>query len=118
MLGDTLTLPQDASSIVLNKIDDSKPYTSEYHLNDGTSEVRTIVRHSKTKATATKPSFDRHNVEVSRTVFATETTAEIPSKVYFVWEHLPSDTSELDADGLCDYLISSGILTALRGWQS
>jgi hypothetical protein len=118
MLGDTLTLPQDASTIELNKIDDSKPYTSEYHLNDGTSEVRVIVRHSKTKATATKPSYDRHNVEVTRTVFATETVAEFQRKAYFVWEHLPSDTSESDADGLCDYLIGAGLLTALRGWQS
>jgi predicted AAA+ superfamily ATPase len=117
MLTSPLTLPQDASSIDLERINQDN-FGSVHRFSDADAEVRMTIRHSNVKATATEPKKDRHNVEVVRRVFATADRDEYTRKVYFVDEHPAFDTDTDDVDGLADWLITAGTLAKLRNWES
>lgn len=119
MLGDTLTLPHASGNIVCNKINQDS-YSSEYLFKDTTHQVVVKVRHSRTKASNGVPSRDRHNVELTETVWATDLDPEIVRKSYFVMELAPDDTDVLLMDALADWAIASADakLIALVGWQS
>lgn len=118
-LGSSLTLPLSGGSKVLVRIRDDG-YSSEYYLRETLKSYRAQVRHSKTKATATKPEYDRHNFEVVITTFAASGVDEFYQKFYFVLEQLPRDTSVELADGVADLAIASSnaFITELLGWQS
>jgi hypothetical protein len=118
MFGNTLELPQGASSVTLVKVDSSDRYSSEYLFKGTLSEHRVRIRHSKTKAKNGQPSKDRHNVEVVETVYATAEAPEFSRKVYVVFEQLPSDNDTTNVDGLADWLISGTVLASLMGWES
>lgn len=119
MFGNTLTLPHADGDIVLVRINQDN-YASEYSKRDSLSEVRVRIRHTKTKPTAERPAYDRHNVEVVRTVFATAEMPEYYRKFYVVLESLPSDTDVKDVDCLADWLIATGNtnVTSLQQWES
>jgi hypothetical protein len=121
MLGDTLTLPHADGDIVCSKINQDA-YSSEYLNRTATTETKVKVRHSNVKANPTtgSPAKDRHNVEVTQTIFATSEVAEYQRKFYVVVEQLPSDTDVKVADALCDWLIASADakLVSLLGWES
>lgn len=119
MLGDTLVLPCPAGNLTLQKINQDG-YSSEYLLKQTLSEVRARVRHSKVKATATEPEYDRHNIEVVETVYATDEVPLYKRKVYMVFECKLGDSSVENIDGLCDYLIASADakVIAMMGWNS
>lgn len=115
----TIDFPEDASTVSLVRIDDSKPYESEYlYKNGSTSEVRFRIRHSKVKAKNGEPQKDRHNVEVVERFYATETQVSFEEKVYWVAEKLPQTVDTKREKGLCEWLISSGVLGRLLGWES
>jgi hypothetical protein len=101
LLANTLSLPHAGGTIVLERRDDSAPYTSVYSHMDTDREVRLTVRHTKTKT-----GRDRHNVELVRTTFATGTTPERVYKYYQVSEQQPGD---LD---IYDMLAVHGLLAA------
>lgn len=119
MLGNTLVLPQSGGDITLVKINQDQ-YSSEYYFRNSTTAYRARIRHTKTSASTTKPSYDRHNFEVVQTVFAAGEVAEYERKFYFVLETLPSDTSVLLADAIADLMIatSNAFLTSLSNWES
>lgn len=119
MLADPLVL-LTTPNVSLKKINQDK-YSTEYMFRDATSLYRAFVRHSKTKATATRPLvYDRHNFEVVQTVFAAGAVAEYERKFYFVMEMLPSDISTVLADGVADLAIASAnaFLVQLSNWES
>lgn len=118
MLGNTLTI-NDGSSRVLVKINQDN-YSSEYLLRISTAEYRAKIRHSRTKATSLRPSYDRHNFEIVKTVFAAGDVAEYDQKFYFVMEQLASDDIVPLADSICDLAIAStnAFLVSLTGWES
>lgn len=69
------------------------------------TELYTLrIRHSATKATATKPSYDRHNVELIMTTFAAGAVPEFSRKVYVVFEQLASDSNVTIIDTLAEWL--------------
>lgn len=119
MLGNTLVLPLSTGNVTLLKINQDS-YSSEYLYKGTLSEYRTKIRHSKTTSTATKPSNDRHNIEVTEVTYATGTAAEFERKVYLVVEQPPSDSSIVNQDGLCDWLIATANvnLISLMNWES
>lgn len=113
-----LTLPASGGNIVCNRINNDG-YTTEYLSRAATYDVRVRVRHTETKAKGDTLSFNRHNVEITKKVFADGDTPEVNSKVYLVVEHeLGDDPTEL-VDALSDFLIAStnAKVTALLGWQ-
>lgn len=118
MLGNTLTI-NDGESRVLVKITQDH-YSSEYMLRTSTLQYVAKIRHSETKATSLRPSYDRHNFEIVKIVFATDTTPEKRTKFYFVLEQEPSDDNVALADAACDLAIASSnaFLVSLLGWES
>lgn len=124
MLSETFLLPQDLGTGATLKVEpvriNQDGYTSEYLLKQSLSEFRIRVRHSEVKATATRPKYDRHNVEVVETVYATATADEFYRKVYFVIECLPGDEANIDLDafGLAEWLKTGTNLSQLLGWES
>lgn len=119
MLGDTLVLPHSGGNITMNKINQDG-YSAEYMFKDATHQMVGKVRHSRTKSTASRPSYDRHNVEITETIFESGETAEYSRKVYLVLEQLPADVDVENADALADWLIatSDANLDALMNWES
>lgn len=51
-------------------------YGSEYYLRETTQEFRLLIRHSKETSKAGSPVVERHNVSLTRTVFAVPGTSD------------------------------------------
>lgn len=117
----TLVLPQVGGDITLNKINQDG-YTSEYLFRNTTVEYRAKVRHSTVnRGTKSVPDlYDRHNVEVVKTTYASGATPETYTKAYFVVELKSGDTSVALMDALADWAIvtSNENLVDLLEWQS
>lgn len=120
MLGNTLTLTIAGVAVVMTKTDPGLPFTSEYRFRDADHQLIARIRHNRTKATATRPSVDRHNFELVETVFADGTVAEFERKCYFVLEQSPQDTNVSNFDAVCDWAIASSnaALVSLLGWET
>jgi len=118
MASTTLTLPASSGDIVCNRINQDG-YSTEYLARSATNDVRVRVRHTQTNAKNSTPALDRHNVEVSKKVFADGTDPEVPSKVYLVIEHVPGDDPTILVDALADWLIaaSNSKVADLIGWE-
>lgn len=119
MFANTITIGFSSGSVTLNRINQDQ-YSSEYMKRTATNQYTLKVRHSTSKATASKPAYDRHNVEIIVKTFAVDDTPEYDTKAYFVMEQLPSDDSIEVMDALADWAIatSGANLTALLGWES
>lgn len=103
----------------LNKINQDG-YGSEYLLRETLQEIRAKVRHSTTKPDANGVAYDRHNFEVTITVFATDTVPEYHDKFYFVMERKASQTDVDMPDAVADLMIAStdAFLVKLNTWQT
>lgn len=102
----------------LVKINQDK-YSSEYLLRETDAEYRAKIRHNVTTRDGVK--YDRHNVEITKTIFATSTDPEYQERAYVVFENLPKDDEATYVpDALAAWLQASAgaNLTALVGWES
>lgn len=124
MLGDTVTATLGGSggtAVVLNKINQDN-YSAEYLGREATGlyEVRLRVRHTKETAKAGSLALDRHNVELTQTVFATVDAPEYVRQFYFVMRAAPSDTEALviDLAEAVVFLSDATFLGKIVGWQS
>lgn len=119
MFDNTLVLPHSGGDITVTKFNQDK-YCGEYRLRTSTSEVLLTIRHTTTKATATKPMADRHNVEVREWVYATESVPAKYRKDYIVIERQPDDLDTAMTSALLAMLgASSGaMLVRLLSWES
>lgn len=118
--GSTATITINAVAKVLNRINQDN-YGSEYYLRSTTEDYRMKIRHSKESPQADGRVMDRHNVEITHTVFATSTTPEI-KRIYSGTTRVYS-TDDLTAAGYLfagaiDYLDSSTVQGDLLTWQS
>jgi hypothetical protein len=118
--GSTATITINAVAKVLNRINQDN-YGSEYYLRSTLEDYRMKIRHSKEAPQADGRQFDRHNVEVTHTVFATSTVAEIKRVTSFTIRVLGTD--DLTAAGylvagVVDYVDSSTVQGDLLTWQS
>jgi len=121
MLGDTLVVTVNAVAKTLKKIDGSSPYQGEYLLREATQEFRAKVRHSLEKNLTTGRQMDRHNVELTQTIFADGTTYLTPlvRQVYTVIRNATGDSAtavDWLSDSLADWVKTNAPL--LVGWES
>lgn len=122
MLGDTLTFTLGGSggtAKTLSKINQDK-YSSEYLLRSSTDEIRARVRHSKETVKRDWPAMERHNVELTQTVFA---VGDIPAKVrqcYIVIRTQVGDDLGLNADvaQALTFFLTEANLIKIVGWES
>lgn len=120
--GATITVTVNAVAKILNRINQDS-YGSEYLLRETLQEFRILIRHSKVKANASTGAVarDRHNLELTQTVFSTVTDKEIIRKTYSVFE-VPYNDSLTSAGylsaALVDYLDSSTVQADLFTWQN
>lgn len=119
MFGNTFVLPRAGGDITCVKINQDQ-YKGEYLFKNTTHQFRILIRHSKVVGKNGAPDYDRHNVEVVRTIFAAGAVAEYYQKAYFVVELLPGDTDVTLMDAIADWCIatSNANLTSLNGWES
>lgn len=119
--GATLTLTIATVTKTLNRINQDN-YGSEYYKREATQDFRIRIRHSKQKPLKSGGrDMDRHNFEITWTVFATPTAKEIVRIGY--WNYVvPADddiTAAMDLPENLGYLASqSAIKTDLMGWLS
>lgn len=119
MIGDTITVTYNTVATVLNKINQDG-YTSEYYKRGTLEDMRVFVRHSNERVVAGKPAYERHQIDLTRTVFATTTT---PERVYQVYTTIrlqkgsDPDAAEYLTAALCG-LSSSTFIDKVVGWES
>lgn len=83
---------------------------------DGLSRITTNIRHTTSGGKNGSLVYDRANVEVLETIFATAVLPEKKRKIYFVVENLPGDAAGavVVLDNLADYIIAGANANALR----
>lgn len=119
MLGDTLTFTVNAVAKVVKKINQDS-FTAEYLLRETTQEFRVKVRHSKEKALVSGLPMDRHNVELTQTIYPSVTyPTGLVRQAYIVIRNANNDSAtEVDylSDALADWTKTNA--PALVGWES
>lgn len=120
--GATVVVTVNAVAKTLNNIrrDD---YGSEYYLREATQEFRMKIRHTReAPIKATGVVFERHNVELTQTVYST--TVGVPNIVrqaYSVFRNMSTDTlvdpGYLNV-GFIDYMDSATVQGDLLAWMS
>lgn len=89
MIGDTVGVTVNAVAKTLPKINNDN-YSSEYSLKEATQQFVMKIRNSYDKSNAIGR-VQRHNVELTQTVYASGATPEIVRKVYVVIVNNESD---------------------------
>lgn len=117
--GATLTLVVNGGNVVLNRINDGS-YGSEYLLVSSTEEYRVKIRHSKEAPSSLSTyGFDRHNLEVTHTLFATSTDPQKVQQAYVVLRNDYNDNKTnvgyINAS-LIDFCDVAGTLADLVNW--
>lgn len=122
--GATITITVNAVAQVLNRINQDQ-YGSEWLLRTTTEEYRFKIRHSQ----ETNPKdvdvrlrgMDRHNMELTHTVFATTTTPQIVRQAYSVYRVSPGDdmtAAKNFVDGFTSFVDGSSVQTDVLAWLS
>jgi len=119
-LGDTLTITVNAVAKVLIKVNGPSNFQSEYLLRESLVEYRVRVRHTVVGGSNGGFKYDRHNFEIVKTTYATETVDEFYQKFYFVWEQVASKSENTLVNAICDLAIadSDELLDELSDLQS
>ncbi|DAD50057.1 TPA_asm: coat protein [ssRNA phage Esthiorhiza.4_11] len=118
--GATLTITVNSVAKVLNRINQDN-YGSEYYLRSSLDEYRVKIRHSKESPLSDGRQFDRHNVEVTHTVFAVGAVPEIKRVDSFTNRTLGTD--DITASGylfaaFATYMANATVQGDLLTWQS
>lgn len=121
MFSDTLTITINSVAKVLTRINTGENYASEYLLRGTADEFRLRIRHSSYLDKARGAKMDRHNVELTQTVYpvAPSTTSTV-RKAYVVLENQATDavTDSLNFDlGFAGFLTSANV-TKLLNYES
>lgn len=119
MIGETITVTYNTVATVLNRINQDN-FSSQYYYRDGIFEMTLRIRHQNESVAQGKVPFERHQVDLTRTVFATATVPERTYQAYTVIR-LPKggdpDAAELLTAALCN-LSSASFVDKVVGWQS
>lgn len=124
MLGDTFTVTLDGSggtAVVCSKINQDN-FSAEYFKKDSGNlyDIRVRVRHSKESPTKEGIVFDRHNVEITQTVYATATLPQYVRQAYAVIRNQAADdlvgiTNVVEA---LSFWLTDANSDKLIGWES
>jgi hypothetical protein len=85
---------------------------------DGFSKIVVTVRHSTEGGKNGSQKYDRSNIEVRETVFATALAGEYENLDYFVARRKPGLVGVVNADNLADYMIAgtnANLIRILKG---
>ncbi|UJQ85414.1 MAG: putative coat protein [Gulmivirus nemorisadaptatum] len=95
-------------------------YTSEYLFADTTEEYRVKIRHSKENVQANGVQLDRHNVELTHTIYGTGGDPDTVVQTYTVIRHGKASTATQMGyiQSALNGLLTAGFVSDLRGWQS
>jgi len=119
MIGETVSVTINAVPYTLNRINQDN-YAAEYFMRDATQEVTLRIRHQNESVKPGNVAFERHQIDLSRKVYATATTEEKSYQAYTVIR-LPKggdpDAAEQLTTALCGFQ-SAGTLDKIVGWQS
>jgi hypothetical protein len=105
---------------VCNKINQDN-YSAEYLHRNATDEVRVKVRHTTENPGSDGRKLDRHNVEITQTVYAVpDTSPEYRRVVSYTVRNFPDDTAAdvVDVGEAMSYVMDDTLLTGLNGWES
>lgn len=115
----SVTITVDTESKVLVKINQTN-FGSQYYLREANQDFTLNVRHSQEGILGDGTRFDRHNVELINTVFATESTPAIQRVAYSVMRNKRSDdyaeVANLDT-ALVDFL-DEATVADLLAWKN
>jgi hypothetical protein len=119
-LGNTQTVTYNAVAKVLNLINQDA-YQSEYFLKEATQEFTLRVRHTKEKALINGVAMDRHNVELTRTLYSTG--AGIPDKIEqcYVVMRFPRTADaavSVHLQSALNAYLAAATTTKIIGWES
>jgi len=120
MIGDTLTVTYNSVAKVLNKIIPTAGVAAEYMFRDANEEYRVRIRHTTETAKAGQPIYERHQIDLIRTVFATLTTPERVYQAYTVirlQKGSDPDQAEMLTSSLCA-MESAVFIDKIVGWQA
>lgn len=118
MIGDTLTITFDTVAKVANKINQDN-YSSEYLYRSATEQFQIRIRHQNENVKPGQRQFERHQVDVTRTVFDSVNGDEV-SQVYTVirlQKGTDPDNAEKLVAALCATM-SASFIDKIVGWQS
>jgi hypothetical protein len=112
MFADTITITVNAVDKVLNRINDSDPYSSEYYLRSTTDEYRLFIRNSQvTDKKRPGANMDQHNVELIHTIYpVAPATLSTVRRLFVTLFNQQGDTlldPKYDAIGLLSWLTAS-----------
>lgn len=95
-------------------------YGSEYLLREALQEFRVKIRHTKENPSKDGVQYERHNVELTHTLYATATDPAVVTQEYVVIRNvLAEDATSLGyLNGAFTGLLTSGFVSDLRGWQN
>lgn len=119
MFGNTITLTIGGSPVVFTLRNDDG-YSGEYLYRGVGEEMSFRIRHSSSRKKGDLVDTERHNVEVTHTIYATPTTAEVVDKAYVVLEQHKSNPSIDLAVALATWLSASSGSNTTRviNWES
>lgn len=121
MFSDTITITINSVAKVLTRINSGQDYASEYLLRGTTDEFRLRIRHTSVTNKVSGVRNDRHNVELTQTVYAVApSTVNVVRKAYVVLENQSNDdiTSDLNFNlGFAAFLTSANV-TKLLNYES
>lgn len=90
-IANPLVLAYDGNNKSLNRINQDG-YGSEYYLREATQDFRFIIRHSVESPRKDGTVFERHNCELTHTVFSTDPTVpDLVEQIYFVLRNTKAD---------------------------
>lgn len=93
MFADPAVISINAVNKSLNRTSGPVNGVSEYHLRSATDDYKLVVRNTKRLDKALGVTFDRHNVELTHTVFpVAPALTPVVRKAYVVFENQEGDT--------------------------
>lgn len=119
MIGSTVTVTYNSVANTLDLINQDN-YSSEYYKRTATEEMKLRIRHSNESVKPGQPIFERHQIDLTRTVFATSTTPQRTYQTYTVIRlEKGSDpaAATLLTSAVCG-LEASAFVDKVIGWQS
>lgn len=118
MIGDTLSITHNGVAVVLNKINQDN-FGAEYLKRTSTEEFRVRIRHQLESAKAGARPNERHNVELTRTVF--DLVAGDQSYQTYIVIRAPKGTDPVTAERVANALVgvmSTSMVTKVVGLES
>lgn len=118
MITDPSSLPLASGAISLTRINQDAN-TSQWRFQNATHRYIMNARHSTVRDKKSLLMFDRHNVEVRKTTFATATDVEFEELAYFVVQQRNSNVGTDLANALANWLVASANanLVKILNWE-